>query len=93
MSDYSSVKTTAEVAAVMRASHPEMMYFGSFSDPDGTYQGGPGTKGTMETTFGFAMQDFPTLRIRTTWAIDKDQREVDGSRKHEYWLCVGKEDA
>lgn len=92
MSDYSLIKTSAEVAAVLRASHPELMYFGSFSDPDGRWQGGPGTRGTMETTFGFSMQDFPTLRIRTTWDIGEDEREVRGTRKHEYWLCVGKEE-
>jgi hypothetical protein len=92
MSDYRSVKTSAEVAAVIRAAHPEMVVFGSFSDPTGGFMGGPCDTGRMETEYGFANHDFPTFRVRTTWAIGENGREIEGSRKHEYWLCIGKEE-
>ena len=92
MSDYRSVKTSAEVAAVIRAAHPNMVVFGSFSDPDGRYMGAPGDTGRMETEYGFPNHDFPTLRAKTTWSIDANGHEVEGTRKHEYWLCIGKDD-
>lgn len=92
MSNYRSVKTSAEVVAVIRAAHPTMIPFGSFSDPEGRFEGGPGEEGRMETEYGFRGQDFATFRIKTTWKIAADGAEIAGTKKNEYWLCVGKDE-
>lgn len=89
MSEYKRIKTTPEVWAVIRASHPNMQVFSSYSDPDGRAFGGPGEKGCMETAYGFDGQDFPTLAARTTWDIDPEQHYKRINEAHEYWLCVG----
>lgn len=92
MSDYIKIPTSPEVWAVIRARHPEMVPFASFSDPDGTFNGGPGQRGRMETAYGIKGHDFPLIETRTTWDIDPQN---DGRRnmQHEYWLCIGKKDA
>lgn len=83
MSDYRMVKTTREVWAVMRASHPEMKPFSSYSDPEG----GDGQP-RMETAYGFEGLDFPLLFASTTW--EKGEKSYDRvNEKHEFWLCVG----
>lgn len=92
MSEYLQIPTTPEVWAVIRASHPKMQVFSSYSDPDGRAFGGPGEKGRMETAYGFAGQDFPTLAARTTWEIDPEQPYKRINETHEYWLCVGKKE-
>lgn len=92
MTTHRKIKTTPEVWAVIRASHPELKVFYSFSDPDGRAFGGPGEFGRMETELGFIDQDFPVLAARTTWEIDPEQPYKRINEQHEYWLCVGVED-
>jgi hypothetical protein len=83
--------TSAEVYAVLFAKHKdELIPVGSFSDPDGTFQGGPGTCGRMETEYGLKDADYPLIGIATTWAI------VNGKAAEkchcQYWLCVVERD-
>ncbi len=90
MTDFIKVPTTREVWRAIKAAHALRLY-SSFSDPTGTFQGGPGEVGVMETGYSLNVaDDFPILFARTTWQI-KD----DGTRhneKDEFWLCIGKKD-
>lgn len=91
MSDFHRIPTSAEVYAVIMARHrDEMSCFASFSDPDGTFNGGPGQVGRMDTAWGLRGTDFPILEIKTRWDIDP---LTMGRRNQtsEYWLIVGKE--
>lgn len=88
MSEYLKIPTTPEVAAVIRARHGSALKcFESFSDPDGTFNGGTGTVGRMETAYGFDGATHPILWCKTTWIInpDKPHRRID--EEHQYWLC------
>jgi hypothetical protein len=92
--NYVRIATSAEVAAVIRARHDkELAVFASFSDPDGTFNGGAGERGRMETAWGFKGADAPILEARTTWTIDRKQQHKRIEEKHEYWLCAAKEEA
>lgn len=91
MKDYKRIPTSAEVVAVIRARHPNLLPFGSFSDPDGRFNGGPGLLGRMETSYGFPECDSPIIEVRTTWDIDPDADHKRTNEWHEYWLCVAKE--
>lgn len=92
--DYVKVTTSAEVYAVLFARHrDELVPFGSFSDPDGTFNGRDGTEGCMETEYGFAGTPHPIIAIRTTWNISRDEKRETGKRLYQYWLCIGKESA
>jgi hypothetical protein len=93
MSEYTRIETTPEVAAVLRASHRNMAVFESFSDPSGTEFGGSGEVGRMETAFGFPGTDYPLLYCRTTWLIGIDAPGKRSEEKHEYWLCIAKQEA
>jgi hypothetical protein len=93
MSEYRQIPTTPEVWAVIRASHPKMQVFSSYSDPGGRAFGGSGETGRMETAYGFEGQDFPTLAARTTWEIDPKQPYTRINETHEYWLCVGRQES
>ena len=90
MSEIIKIKTTPEVWAVIRASHPEMIVFSSYSAPDGDRFGNP-SKGVMATDYGFENADYPTLSAETTWDIsnDPENKYKRKNEKHEYWLCVG----
>ena len=91
MSDYKRVPTSAEVWAVIRARHPEMRVFGSYSAPDGDQFGDP-SEGKMFTSYGFEQGDFPVMEAQTTWDIDTLLRRVN--ERHQYFLCLPKrEDA
>lgn len=92
MADYIKIPTSPEVWAVIRARHPELKPFSSFSDPDGTFNGGPGERGRMETSYGFPNADFPILEASTTWIIDHAQPSSRIEQKNEYWLCIGKQE-
>ncbi len=86
---YKKIKTTPEVWAVIRASHPELTVFSSFSDPEGGSEYGDGTP-RMETAYGFRGGDFPIIEAKTTWEYAKDEEKprVRKNEKHEYWLCL-----
>lgn len=89
MSDWIRIPTSAEVAAVIRARHgKELIVFGSFSDPDGRFNGGSGEQGRMETMWGFVNTDAPILEARTTWDIDVEHEHKRINERHEYWLCI-----
>ncbi|MFA6125490.1 hypothetical protein [Sphingomonas sp.] len=87
MSDYRKMRTSAEVWAVIRAAHPELVVFGSFSAPCGQAHGDP-TRSRMETSYGFAGSYFPVIEARTTWDWNPEKPSDRANEKHEYWLCL-----
>ena len=91
MIDYKRVPTSAEVWAVIRARHPEMCVFGSYSAPDGDHFSNP-NKGKMFTSYGFEHGDFPVIEAQTTWDIDPEEPYKRANEQHEYWLCLPKKE-
>ena len=82
------IPTSAEVIACIRIKHDkDLRVFSSFSDPDGTWQGGPGEKGRMMTEYCFKFQSIPLFKMETTWEIGNPSWERK-NEKTEYWLCV-----
>lgn len=93
MINYVRIPTSAEVYAVVMARHrDDMVAYGSFSDPDGTFNGGPGEVGRMDTMWALRDTDFPILEINTRWDIEPGgiQRRNQTS---DYWLIVGKDES
>lgn len=88
MSEYRRVSTSAEVWAVIRARHPDLCVFESFSDPNGAFNGGSGLTGRMETALGFRGEDYPLIAAKTTWGINPDEPYKRMNERHEYWLCL-----
>jgi hypothetical protein len=87
MRDYVRIPTTPEVWAVIHASHKgRIQVYSSFSNPDGTFQGGPGERGVMETEYALGGTDFPILKARSEWDIGPDGKR--SNETHKYWLCV-----
>jgi|SRR3569832_230369 len=86
--------TSAEVWAVIHARHRGILkVHSSFSDPSGTFNGGPGETGKMETTYGLPSADYPLIGARTTWRIDPEKPHERMDEQHEYFLiCAMKED-
>lgn len=92
MSDYVKIPSTAEVWAVIHASHRgRIQVYGSFSDPTGTFNGGPGERGVMETLYSLGGTDFPIMKARTEWDIGPDGAK--SNETHKYWLCVAIKEA
>ena len=89
MSDYERVTTSVEVWAVIRARHPEMQIFGSYSAPEGDHAGNPDI-GKMFTSYGFEHGDYPVMEAQTTWDIDHETLHKRKNEQHKYWLCVPK---
>ena len=87
MSDYKRVPTSAEVFAVIRARHPEMRVFGSYSAPEGDMFGDE-RRAKMFTSYGFAQGDYPVIECQTTWDIIDDEPRKRTSEHNEYWLCL-----
>jgi alpha-L-fucosidase len=85
MDGYKRVRTSAEVWAVIRARHPEMVVFGSYSAPNGDHHGDP-TKAKMFTSYGFEGCDYPVMEAESTWDIGEGYKR--NNEKHEYWLCL-----
>jgi hypothetical protein len=93
MSNYSRLITSAEVYAVIMARHRDQMSaFGSFSDPDGTFNGGSGAVGRMDTIWGIAGCDYPILEIQTRWDIDPEQPHKRINQSHSYFLLMAEKD-
>lgn len=89
MNSFFGISTSAEVYAVIFARHRDRLtVFSSFSDPAGTFNGGPGEVGRMHTTWGFQGCEWPLLEARTEWQIDPEQSYKRINEKHEYWLCM-----
>ena len=87
---YVQITTSAEVWAVIKARHGnDLSVFESFSDPDGTFNGGPGEIGRMMTAYGFKGATEPIIKAETMWRIDPDRPHARIDEKHHYWLCVG----
>lgn len=83
--------TSAEVYAVIHARHSDdLKPFSSFSDPDGTFNGGAGVLGRMETEYGLKNADYPLIGIKSTWPISQTGKAL--KRSHEYWLCVNQKE-
>lgn len=93
MSDYKRLVTSAEVYAVIMARHRDKMAaFESFSDPDGTFNGGPGGYGRMDTIWGIAGCDYPILEIQTHWRIDPEQPHKRLDQAHQYFLLMAEKE-
>lgn len=91
--EYTKIPTSPEVWAVIRARHgAQLAPFASFSDPDGTFNGGPGERGCMETAFGINGTEVPLLYAKTTWEIDPERPHKRLNEQHEYWLCIARAD-
>lgn len=87
MADFVKIPSTAEVWAVIHASHKgRMQLHSSFSDPDGTFNGGAGVRGVMETGYSLGGTDYPILLARSEWDIAPDGKR--SNETHRYWLCV-----
>lgn len=93
MTDYTRLATSAEVYAVIMAKHRDQMAsFATFSDPDGTFNGGPGAVGRMDTVWGIAGCDYPILEIQTRWDIDPEQPHKRVNQAHSYFLLMAKKE-
>lgn len=77
--------TSAEVWAVIRARHPELKVFGTYSDPSG---GRNPDRGMMFTSYGFPNANFPLIEAETVWEIDHEKPSNRINEKHTYWLCI-----
>lgn len=87
---YIQISTSAEVWAVIKARHgKDLTVFESFSNPDGTFNGGPGEFGRMVTAYGFKGAREPIIKAETMWRIDPDRPHARIDETHHYWLCVG----
>jgi len=89
MADYIKIPTSAEVWAVIRARHgKEMSVYSSFSDPDGTFNGGFGEVGRMETAWALKHADYPLIEAKTVWDIDPEKPYKRLNETTEYWVCA-----
>ena len=83
--EWTQVTTSRECHAVIRAAHPDLVAFSSFSDPTGTYGGG--TSARMDTEWGFDGAPIPLVGATVRWEIvpGSDKRHNETWR---FWLCV-----
>lgn len=91
MSKYTKRTTTPEVWAVIRASHPELVVYSSYSAPDGDRFGNP-DKCKMFTEYGFKDSDVPIIGAETTWEKDLEYEYKRVNEQTEYWLCIAVDD-
>lgn len=85
-------ETSAEVWAVLFARHrDELEPTSSFSDPTGTFAGGAGDQGRMETCYRLRGADFPLLGARTAWDIGENDKQLN--KRHQYFLIIARNDA
>ena len=89
MSDYKRVPTSTAVWEAIRARHPDLRVFGSYSAPCGDQSGGP-SKGFMVTSYGLDIGDYPIIEERTAWDIDPDDPGKRTNEHYRYWLCLPK---
>jgi len=90
MSEYKKVPTVYAVWKALKAAHPELKVFSSYSAPDGDQFGNPNVC-RMMTEYGFNGTDFPIMGAETTWDRDSENPHKRPNEQHKYWLCVGKE--
>lgn len=87
-SDCKRIPTSAEVWSVIYARHHgELDVFSSFSDPEGTFNGGGGDRGKMFTGYGFRDCECPFMECETTWTIVPDSYDRTNV-ENKYWLCI-----
>ena len=79
--------TSPEVWAVIKARHPELKVFSSYSAPDGDPYGNP-DECKMMTEYGFDGHDYPIIGAETTWDKNHDVPHIRLNEKHNYWLCI-----
>ena len=91
MSDYKKIRTSPEVWAVIKARHPELVVFSSYSAPDGD-EFGDRSICKMMTEYGFPDCDMPIIGAETTWKKHPTNKYIKDQEKHEYWICVGVND-
>ncbi len=89
--NYKKMVTSAEVWAVIRARHKDLVVFGSYSAPDGDQHGDP-SQGRMDTSYGFYGSDYPIIEASTTWTINRDKSYERLDETTLYWLCLPIED-
>ena len=87
MNDYKKIPTSAEVWAVIRARHPELKVFSSYSAPDGDQFGNPDVC-KMMTVYGFDGCDFPVIGAETTWDRSPENNYERLNERHIYWICI-----
>jgi hypothetical protein len=90
LSDYVEKPTSVEVYRAITNAHPELVLFSSYSAPEGDIFNY--SVGKLETSLGFNNCDFPIIKAKTTWDIDKSAPEKRNNIEHQYWLCVGRLD-
>lgn len=88
MKDYKKIPTSPEVWAVIRARHPEMCVFRSYSAAPGGDIFGDKNNGRMLTSYGFKGGDYPVIEAQTTWEVNKEAPHERVNEQHEYWLCL-----
>jgi hypothetical protein len=86
--EYRTTETSPEVWAVIRARHPELRVFGTYSAPDGDHLGGNPDQSMMFTSYGFDGADYPIMEARTTWERDSEKPHKRINEQHRYWLCI-----
>jgi hypothetical protein len=87
---HARIKTTAEVWAVIKASHGEkLVVFSSYSNPTGN--DGMTSQPQMMTEFGFRASPIPLMGAETRWERGKDEYERVNVT-HEYWLCIPRDE-
>ncbi len=84
--EHKKVETSPEVWAVIRARHPELKVFNTYSAPEGDHFGNPNVC-KMMTEYGFNDSDCPIIGAETTWDRNPNGHERL-NEKHQYWLCL-----
>lgn len=84
---YKKIKTSAEVWAVIKAAHPDLVVFSTVSNPEGDPHGSLNDC-RMMTEYGFKESDFPLLGANTTWSKDLMEGYERTDMETEYWLCA-----
>ena len=87
MSNYKKIPTSPEVWAVIRARHPELKVFSTYSAPDGDSFGNP-DECKMMTEYGFEGCDYPIIGYEVTWDKNYDKTYERLNEKRIFWLCI-----
>ena len=90
MGVHRKIPTSREVWAMIKARHPELVVFGSYSAPEGDYYGNH-DECRMMTEYGFKGCDYPIIGAKTTWDYNPLNTSERANEKHTYWLCVAEE--
>jgi hypothetical protein len=86
MIEYKKIPTSAEVWAAIKARHPELKVFRSYSAPEGDSFGNP-DECKMMTEYGFDGCACPIIGAETTWDKSHD-KPYRLNERCSYWVCV-----